>query len=95
VRIGGWAGDVEGHAPAERVLVFADGELIGSGTPRVGRADLGRTYPGLGRSGFVFDLPRDRLGEGSSATTLRFVGLRGQSASELGYARGFPWRGDR
>jgi hypothetical protein len=93
VRVGGWAGDIEAHAPADRVLVFADGELIGSGTPRVGRSDLGRRYPGLGRSGFVFDLPRDRVGEGSDAVPLRFIGVRGDRASELGHARGFPWRG--
>jgi hypothetical protein len=92
VRFGGWAGDVEGHAPADRVLVFANGKLVGSGTPRVGRADLGRRYPGLGRSGFVFDLPRDRVGEGSETTPLRFVAIHGDSASELAYARGFPWR---
>ena len=94
VRFGGWAGDIEGHVPADRVLVFADGELVGSGTPRVGRSDLGNRYRGLGRAGFVFDLPRDRVGDGSDATPLRFVAIRGDRASELGYARGFPWRDD-
>jgi hypothetical protein len=59
----------------------------------VGRSDLGRRYPGLGRSGFVFDLPRDRVGEGSDAVPLRFIGVRGDRASELGHARGFPWQG--
>jgi len=92
VRFGGWAGDVEARLTADRVLVFAGDELVGSGTPRVGRADLGQRYPGLGRSGFVFDLPRDRVGEGSETTPLRFVAIRGDRASELGYARGFPWR---
>ncbi len=94
VRFGGWAGDIEARVPADRVLVFAGDELVASGTPSVGRADLGRQYRGLGRSGFVFDLPRDRVGDGSETTPLRFVAIRGDSASELGYARGFPWRND-
>ena len=94
VRFGGWAGDVEARVPADRVLVFAGDELVGSGTPRVGRADLGQRYRGLGRSGFVFDLPRDRVGDDADTTPLRFIAIRGDSASELGYARGFPWRDD-
>jgi hypothetical protein len=91
VRFGGWAGDVEAGAPAEQVLVFADGELVYSGTPGVGRADLGRRYPGLGRSGFVFDLPEELVGDGGDVG-LRFFAVRGNTASELAYARGFPWR---
>ena len=88
----GWAGDIEARVPADRVLVFAGDDLIGSGTPSVGRADLGQRYRGLGRSGFVFDLPRDRVGDGSDTTPLRFVAIHGDRASELGYARGFPWQ---
>ena len=91
VRFGGWAGDVEERAAAERVLVFADGELVHSGTPSAGRADLGRLYPGLGRSGFVFDLPQDVVGDGGEVE-LRFFAVRDGTASELTYVRGFPWR---
>lgn len=95
VRFGGWAGDVEGRLPADRVLVFAGDELIGSGTPRVGRADLGKRFPGLGRSGFVFDLPLERVGTEAAPVRLRFVGIRGDTASELAYARAFPWQPGR
>jgi Sulfatase len=92
VRFGGWAGDLEQRIPAERVLVFADGELVHSGTPGVGRTDLARRYPGLGRSGFVFDLPHTVIGDGGDVE-LRFFAVRGGKASELTYARDFPWRG--
>jgi hypothetical protein len=91
VRFGGWAGDVEAGEPAEKVLVFADGELLHSGTPSVGREDLGKRYPGLGRSGFVFDLPSRVVGEGGDVS-LRFFALRGGQATELSYAPDFPWR---
>jgi hypothetical protein len=90
VRFGGWAGDVETRKPAEKVLVFGDGELLHSGTPSVGREDLGRRYPGLGRSGFVFDLPRKLVGDGGGVS-LRFFALRGDRATELTYASDFPW----
>ncbi|MDQ4019912.1 MAG: sulfatase-like hydrolase/transferase [Actinomycetota bacterium] len=89
VRIGGWAGDVQTRTAAETVLVFADGELAYSGTPSVGRAELGRRHPGLGRSGFVVELPRERLREG---VELRFVALHRDRATELAYADEFPWK---
>ncbi len=91
VRFGGWAGDVESHAPADRVLVFADGELVHSGTPGIGRSDLAKRYPGLGRSGFVFDLPQSLVGDGGEVN-LRFFAVRDGTATELTYANGFPWR---
>ncbi len=91
VRFGGWAGDVETRAPADRVLVFADGELVHSGTPGIGRADLAKRYPGLGRSGFVFDLPQSLVGDGGDVE-LRFFAVRDGTATELTYAKGFPWR---
>jgi hypothetical protein len=91
VRFGGWAGDVEQRITAEWVLVFADGELVHSGTPGVGRADLAKRYPGLGRSGFVFDLPVSLVGDGGDVE-LRFFAVRDGTASELTYPRGFPWR---
>jgi hypothetical protein len=91
VRIGGWAGDVGEREPADLVVAFADGRLVYSGTPSVGRADLGERYPGLGRSGFVAELPRTLVG-GNGETELRFFAIRGGVASELGYAPDFPWR---
>ena len=90
VRFGGWAGDVEARKPATHVLAFADDELVYSGTPSVGRADLGKRYPGLGRSGFVVELRRETIGEGGDVT-LRFFALRDGGASQLAYPEGFPW----
>jgi hypothetical protein len=93
VRIGGWAGDLADREPAETVLVFSGPELLYSGTPAVGRQDLGERYPGLGRSGFVVELPRSVVGDGGD-TELRFFAVRGDVASELEYASGFPWEPD-
>ena len=89
VRFGGWAGDVETRRPATTVLVFAGTDLLYSGTPSVGRADLGDRYPGLGRSGFVVELPRERIGE--SRVGLRFFALQGERATELPVPDDFPW----
>jgi hypothetical protein len=92
VRFGGWAGDKARGLPADRVLVFAGDDLVYAGSPGVGRSDLGKRFPGLGRSGFVFDLPLAKVGRGADTTTLRFFALQGARASELGSARDFPWR---
>ena len=92
VRFGGWAGDIGRHVAADRVLVFAGDKLLYAGTPGVGRADLAKRWPGLGRSGFVFDLPLAKVGKDAGTTELRFFALRGDRASELAYARDFPWR---
>ena len=91
VRIGGWAGDVQEREPAETVLVFSGRQLLYSGTPSVGRADLAEKYPGLGRSGFAVELPREIV-QGGSGVDLRFFAVRGDVASELEYADGFPWK---
>ena len=92
VRFGGWAGDVEERRAAETVLVFAGDELLYSGAPSVGRADLAKRHPGLGRSGFVVELPRGRVGDDGSEAALRFFAVRDGQASELVYAKGFPWK---
>ncbi|MBW3592984.1 MAG: hypothetical protein KY396_04765, partial [Actinobacteria bacterium] len=89
VRIGGWAGVIEERASADVVLVFSDGELVYSGTPSVGRADLAARYPGLGRSGFVAELPRDIVDEDAE---LRFFAVESGVASELAYDPSFPWK---
>ena len=89
VRIGGWAGVVRERVAADVVLVFSDGELVYSGSPSVGRADLGARYPGLGRSGFVAQLPRHVVDEDAE---LRFFALEGGVASELSYDPDFPWK---
>jgi hypothetical protein len=90
VRIGGWAGVIEERVPADVVLVFADGELAYSGSPSVGRADLAGRYPGLGRSGFVAQLPRDVVDEEDAE--LRFFAIENGVASELAYDPSFPWK---
>ena len=90
VRIGGWAGVVRARVAADAVLVFSDEELVYSGSPSVGRADLAARYPGLGRAGFVAQLPRDVLDE--EGAELRFFAVEDGVASELAYDPGFPWK---
>lgn len=90
VRIGGWAGVIEERVAADVVLVFSDGELVYSGSPSVGRADLAAEYPGLGRSGFVAQLPRDAVDEEDAE--LRFFAVEDGVASELAYDPSFPWK---
>ena len=90
VRIGGWAGIVSKRQAAETVLVFSQGKLVYSGTPAVGRTDLDERHPGLGRSGFVAQLPRDVVED--EDVELRFFALADGVASELAYDPAFPWR---
>ena len=90
VRIGGWAGDVETRRPARTVVAFAGDELVYSGTPGVGRADLAERHPGLGRSGFVVEVPRARLER--DGVELRFFAVREDEATELPVPEDFPWK---
>lgn len=90
VRIGGWAGVIEERVAADVVVVFSDGELVYSGSPSVGRADLAAEYAGLGRSGFVAQLPRAAVDEEDAE--LRFFAVEDGVASELAYDPGFPWK---
>jgi hypothetical protein len=92
VRFGGFAADAADHRYVDRVLVFADGKFLYAGPTDVERHDL-KVSQGprpLHRAGFVFELPQDDVGDGSTAK-LRFFALRGRVASELRYAQGFPW----
>src|SRR3712207_2596351 len=92
VRVGGWAGDVETGRLADRILVYADDELLYAGRSSVGRLDLARRHRGLGHAGFAVELPRDVL-DREREPRLRFFAIRDGRASELAYRRGFPWRG--
>jgi hypothetical protein len=90
VRIGGWAGVISEGDSADAVLVFSDGELVYSGTPSVGRSDLAERYEGLGRSGFVAQLPRTVVSDDD--VELRFFAVADGAASELAYDESFPWQ---
>ena len=43
------------------------------------------------QGGFVFELPQSLVGKGGG-TPLRFFAVRGNVATELSYAPGFPWQ---
>ena len=91
VRVGGWAADTVGGRLVDNVLVFRGDTFVYSGTTTVGRRGLpfGDTPPTEAvRMGFAFDLPRSLIDDGP----LRFFGVRGGVASELGYVKRFPWR---
>jgi hypothetical protein len=89
-RFVGWAADVSHHALSERILVFLDGRLAYAATTSFPRPDVVATYGLPKGAGFSFQLPLDLVGRGGAK--LRFFALRGESASELSYPAGFPWR---
>ena len=91
VRVGGWAADTVDGRLVDNVLVFRGDTFVYSGTTTVGRRGLpfGDTPSTEAvRMGFAFDLPHSLIGDGP----LRFFGVRGGVASELGYVKRFPWR---
>jgi hypothetical protein len=95
VRFGGWAADVDDGKLPDRVLAFHGDRLVYSGGTTVERPDLNAlgNRTALRRAGWVFELPREVVGEGAGdGEPLRFFAVRGDEASELTYARGFPWR---
>lgn len=93
IRFGGWAADVRGGRLPDRVLVFADGRAVYSGTTSIGRPtlDVVKKNRALMRSGFVVQIERELVGE-RPGSALRFFALSGAVASELAYADDFPWR---
>lgn len=91
--IWGWAADLT-HAGLPAVLVFADGKYVASTGPTADRPDVARTFQDdeLLRSGYVIRIPWSDV-QGAQRIRLFGVSSRGV-ASELDYARGFPYGPD-
>jgi hypothetical protein len=91
VRFGGWAGDAADHRLVDAVVVCQGSHSIFAGTTTVPRNLPQLQAKGQVEGGFVFELPRSLVGNGGG-TPLRFFAVRGNVATELSYAPGFPWR---
>jgi hypothetical protein len=82
--VAGWAIDAERERPAQRVFVFADGRLLGSGTTGVVRRDVAKAQGrGALRSGFRLQLPTTEATALAEAGQLTVVALSGDAASRL------------
>ena len=94
MRFGGWAGDAANHRLADAVVVFQGARAVFAGTTTVPRHLPQLQATGQVQGGFVFELPRSLVGKGGG-TPLRFFAIRGNVATELTYAPGFPWQARR
>lgn len=57
--VAGWAANLKAGVPVDAVVIFSGDDFVGSGTPSVIRADVGKAFDNykLARSGFNFALP--------------------------------------
>ena len=86
VYLRGFALDVKRAQPVQSVLIFANRNLLYSGTPRTMRADVSRRFGESSlTSGFDFEFSRDSFSE-LSTTRIRVFGVSARKgASELSY----------
>lgn len=86
----GWAADMETLAPADSILVFANGELVYRGGARRPRPDVVESFKAaeLENSGFLLELDRELL-EGNPA--VRCFASFGDRIREAQYPASFPW----
>jgi hypothetical protein len=84
-RLGGWAASLRWHRAARYVLLFSGGRFVAAVPPTVARKDLRRRtgIVALQRSGFVAQVPRDRLGPRRGAPRLEVFAVDGNVASRL------------
>jgi hypothetical protein len=76
--VSGWAADRRGGRPADCVLAFAGGRLLGAGPPTASRPDVARLYAS------EVDLSGFRLAvKGSERRPVRVFGVAGRRATEL------------
>jgi peptidoglycan/LPS O-acetylase OafA/YrhL len=76
--VSGWAADRRGGRPADCVLAFAGGRLLGAGPPTASRPDVARLYASdVDLSGFRLAV------KGSERRPVRVFGVAGRRATEL------------
>lgn len=93
VEMSGWAGDPKRHKPAERIVVFRNGQWLRSGRPDVQRDDVAQAHqdPSLAASGFSIQLSDSKLDIGFGTEIRLFAISDAGVASELGYPRNYRW----
>ena len=85
----GWAVDMEAGSPASRVVVVANGQVVGEGRPTIDRPDVAQFVgkPGAVRSGFAFtaSIPVKVLQMSAGEPFVQVFGISASGvASELG-----------
>jgi hypothetical protein len=89
--LGGWAGNVKTHKPADSIVVLVDGQSVFVGeSGNITRKDILKRY-GIDKAGFIFRLPGSLLPDAGAAHQVRVFAIAGNAASELRYLPGYPW----
>ncbi len=92
VLLKGWAVDEEHAQPAERILIFRNGKFFHAVPTGISRPDiaewLGQEFA---TSGFRYTFSAEPF-VGSGTPEVRAFAVSGDSASELNYIEGYPWR---
>ncbi len=80
----GWAVDDARRRVPDRILVFADGRLVGSGRPGQPRPDVAKDHgAAFAKAGFRFQVASDRARELGNPARLRVVAVSGNRAAVL------------
>ena len=89
--LGGWAGNIKTHKPADSIVVLVDGQSVFVGeNGNITRKDILERY-GIDKAGFIFRLPGSLLPDAGAAHQVRVFAIAGKAASELRYLHGYPW----
>ena len=86
----GWAADIQARKPAEKIVVIVGNRSVYVGRPGQSRKDIRARYHVL-RTGFTFRIPGALLPKHGEGQAVRVYAVRGDAASELGFAGGNPW----
>ena len=93
VLLKGWAVDEKRAQPAERILIFLNGAFYHAGPTGISRPDIAKwlRQPTFASSGFRYTFPTEPF-VSSGTPEVRAFAVSGDSASELNYIEGYPWR---
>ena len=93
VLLKGWAVDEKRAQPAERILIFLNGAFYHAGPTGISRPGIAEWLgqPAFATSGFRYTFPAEPF-VSSGTPEVRAFAVSGDSASELNYIEGYPWR---
>ena len=93
VLLKGWAVDEKRAQPAERILIFLNGAFYHAGPTGISRPGIAEWLgqPAFATSGFRYTFPAEPF-VSSGTPEVRAFAVSGDSASELSYIEGYPWR---
>lgn len=93
VLLKGWAVDEKHAQPAEWILIFLNGRFYHAGPTGISRPGIAEwlKQPAFATSGFRYIFPAEPF-VGSGTPEVRAFAVSGDTASELNYIEGYPWR---